>query len=150
MSVSNDFSVLNVLRPKDAVYGEVVCIELRHASYTWDSTREEWNLRDAEYLGYSKRKQLMSQPGVNAYWNFVNLRSLVTQLCSRKGLSRQTRSFLYGQLNMIVRKIHLYELETTYGHRDAVSHQYYVVTLAEHGPVDGSHHFWTMTVKEAS
>jgi len=148
MSVSNDFSVLNVLRPKNATHAEVVSIELRYAQYGWNLTREEWDLVDAEYLGYSKRKQFRSQPGVNAYWNFVNLRSLVTQLCTREGLSRQTRSVLYEQLNMIVRKLHLYELESTYGHRDAVSHQYYVVTLSRHS--HGRICFWTVTVRETT
>jgi len=145
MSVNNDFSVLNVLRPEGAPCSEVVSIELRYAERMWDPAREDWNLIDAEYLGSSKRKQIRSQPGVNAYWNFMNLRSLITQLSNRKGFSRQTRSYLYERLNVTVRKLHLYELEATYGHRETISHQYYVMTLVQLLPSS----MWVVEVREA-
>lgn len=130
MSVSNDFSILNSLRPANAESGEVVCIELRYMEvHQASSAKAEITPVTTHTLGYSKRKSISVPASSNAYWNLMNLRALVTEFCSEKGINRETRSFLYSTLNKVVRKIHLYELEASYGHTNNVSHQYYFVTI---------------------
>lgn len=97
MSVlSNQFYELNPLRPADAAYGEVTCIEL-HVT--------DWSGR-VDFLGYSKRKSIHVPPSSNAYWNWMCLRADLTRYCSERGFHRGLRSSLYAALNDGVRNIH--------------------------------------------
>jgi len=122
MSVINaDFSILNTLRPANAGFGEVVCIELREL--------DAWNSSNAStFLGYSKRKSISVPPSSNAYWNWIGLRSLLVAWCSKRGITRQARLNLYQMLNDHVRAIHLYELEGAYGH-EHLAYQYWVIAI---------------------
>lgn len=96
---NHDFSALNVIRPANARFGEVVCIELNIQGH---------------YLGYSKRKSIHVPPSSNAYWNFMNLRSLVVAWSSLKGVPRDDRIAVHQILNLAVRHIHLKECMATY------------------------------------
>ncbi len=103
MSVSTSFSELDLIRPSGARFGEVVNIELYVA-----------NGESEDFIGSHKRKSIHCQPRVNAYWNFVGLRSELIQWFSREGVQRPLRSWMMKQLNLCVRVIHLRELEAAY------------------------------------
>lgn len=103
MSVTTNFSELDLIRPTSARFGEVVNIELYVA-----------NGESEDFIGGHKRKSIHCQPRVNAYWNFVGLRSELIQWFSREGVQRPLRSWMVRQLNLVVRVTHLRELEACY------------------------------------
>jgi hypothetical protein len=120
MSVNSDFSALNSLRPHDARFGEVVAIDLYVSFVDPHAPRE--------FVGNTKRKSIHCPPSTNAYWNFVNLRTRLTEWFTLNGVSRRDRSQLVRLLNLGVRHIHLHEMEATYS-KKKVSYQYYTFVL---------------------
>jgi hypothetical protein len=123
MTVSRDFSFLNILRPLTARFGEVVSIDLHI---------------DGESLGYAKRKSIHVPPSSNAYWNYMTLRSLVTADNSRKGRHRDDRIFLERAIHHAVSFIHSRECEATYDEQsDLLKIQYYDLQI-DKGPTGWS------------
>ncbi len=117
MSVTTNFSNLDGLRPSSATFGEVVSIRLFVV-----------NGEDLVLIGSHKRKSIHCPARVNAYWNFVGLRSELIQWFSREGVQRPLRSWMTYQLNAAVRACHQRELEATYDTKyDEV--QYYDVIV---------------------
>lgn len=117
MSVTTNFSNLDGLRPSSATFGEVVSIRL----FVVENEA-------LELIGCHKRKSIHCPARVNAYWNFVGLRSELIQWFSRKGVQRPLRSWMTYQLNSAVRACHQRELEATYSAKyDEV--QYYDVVI---------------------
>jgi hypothetical protein len=121
MSVSQvNFQALNDLRPANAVFGEVTCIEL-HVQTLSDM--------DPVFLGYTKRKSIHVPPSSNAYWNYFNLQALVTAFCSERGIVREDRKALYASLRNMVRRIHRHSLVEAYEFKWDQATQYYRLDL---------------------
>lgn len=104
------FNELNALRPANAVFGEVVCIEL----YINGVSR-----------GYSKRKSISVPPSSNAYWNFVGLRSVMVEYANEFGIQRRHREALYTVLERAIAWVHENELKAMFGFDNRNSVQYY-------------------------
>jgi hypothetical protein len=122
MSVIINFAHLNLLRPANARFGEVVCFELFF--------RDEFGA--VESLGYTKRKSIHVPPSTNAYWNWKGVEAMITQLSSRKGFRRVTRSYLYQRANELVEKTYIDELDRTYNDQSAVRPvQYYSMYITK-------------------
>lgn len=114
MSYVVTFDSLNSLRPANAAFGEVVCIEL---FIDWKS------------IGYSKRKSIHVPASSNAYWNWMTLRSVVTKAFrGNPELSGDDRQVVRKMLKGLVKWVHESELTTTF-HSDLPSVQYYDVHL---------------------
>lgn len=126
MTVSRDFSELNVLRPQGARFGEVVSIALYAPEGAFFANELPFPSYDS-LVGHSKRKSIHVPPSSNAYWNFTNLHSDLVTWCNTKGVCRENRIVLQSLLNRTVRWIHLYEVEATYspGGRDLHCIQYF-------------------------
>ena len=111
------FNDLNTLRPADACFGEVVCIEL---------------YINGESRGYSKRKSIHVPPSSNAYWNFVGIRSLMVEYANELGIQRRQREALYHAIEMAVEWIHENELLAVYK-MAGNSVQYYDLNVTHDG-----------------
>lgn len=110
MTVSNDFSYLNSLRPANAVFGEVVSLEL-FVDGLYDQVSDQVR---SSIIGRSKRKSIHVPPSSNAYWNFMNLRADFVRAASAVGMCREDRKAVVRLLNLSVRHIHYFELCQTY------------------------------------